>query len=240
MKRSVIQILLLLYPAKWRNEYGAELEGLLFAERLRFTVVLNVVASALRQQARISNHPAGLIRSLAFMTGGIGGVFVLSMILSRSLFTLMILPMRNVLTQSGGPHLLVQSRPWEGFAIVWLGLPLLITAFVAYPVVLGFVRLKVAYSWPPRRKRWATAFAICSGGMCFLGGVSGFVAWQHGLALTIAGVEPLMLHPSTTSISACFVKFTRSMLEFGILLQAPVFVFFMSRINKCFAETDPK
>lgn len=240
MKRSVIQRLLLLYPAKWRNEYGAELEDLLVAERLRFTVVLNVVASALRQQVRISNHPAGLIRSLALMTGGVGAVFVLSIILSPPLWTLIVLPMRDALTQSGRPPMLIQDKPWESFAIIWLGLPLLVTAFVAYPVMLWFVRLKLACTWAPRRKQWATAFVICSGGLFFLSGASGFVAWQHGVALTVTGFEPLMLHTSITSVSACFVRFARSTLEFGILLQIPVLAFFMSQINKCLSDTDLK
>jgi hypothetical protein len=82
MKGSVIQKLLRLYPAKWRNEYGAELQDLLEREPLRFTVVLNVVSSALRQQLRFSNHPAGPAGLLVLMTRGVGAVFVFSMMFS--------------------------------------------------------------------------------------------------------------------------------------------------------------
>lgn len=240
MKRSVIQRLLLLYPAKWRNEYGAELEDLLLAERLRFTVVLNIVASALRQQVRISNHPAGLIRSLALMTGGVGGVFVLSIILSPPLWTLIVLSMRDALTQSGRPPMLIQDKPWEGFAIMWLGLPLLVTAFVAYPLILCLVRVKLASTWTPQGKRWATTFVIWSGSLFFLSGVSGLVAWQHGVVFTLRGFEPLMRLTSITTVSACFSQFAQSILAFGILLQIPVLAFFISRIKKSFSDTDLK
>jgi hypothetical protein len=43
MKRWIIQNLLRLYHAKWRNEYGAEFEDLLFVELLQPTVILNVI-----------------------------------------------------------------------------------------------------------------------------------------------------------------------------------------------------
>ena len=66
MKRRIIQKLLRLYPPQWRDEYGTELEGLLLAEPLQPTVVLNVVASALREQGRISNHPPSAVRFLTF------------------------------------------------------------------------------------------------------------------------------------------------------------------------------
>lgn len=180
MKRSVIHRLLLLYPAKWRNEYGAELEDLLLAERLRFTVVLNIVSSALRQQVRISNHPAALIRPRALMTVGVGAVFVFSIILSAPLWTLIALPMAEALSRSGRPPRLIQDKPWESFAIIWLWLPLLVTAFVAYPFILCLVRVKLASTWTPQRRRWGTAFVISSGGLFFLSGVSGLMATRCG------------------------------------------------------------
>jgi hypothetical protein len=67
MKRRIIHKLLRLYPPKWRNEYGAELEDLLLAEPLRPAVTLNVIWNALRQQVRISNHPPSAVRFVAFV-----------------------------------------------------------------------------------------------------------------------------------------------------------------------------
>jgi hypothetical protein len=67
MKRRIIQKLLHLYPSQWRDEYGTELEHLLLAEPLEPAVVLNVIANALRQQVRISNHPPSAVRFLEFV-----------------------------------------------------------------------------------------------------------------------------------------------------------------------------
>ena len=232
MKESVIQKLLRLYPAKWRNEYGVELQDLLHREPLRLTVVLNVGSSALRQQLRLSNHPAGLAGALARMTAGVAAIFVLSMILSPPLWRLISVPMAESLSQSGLPSRLIQNKPFETFAIIWLGLPLLVTAFVAYPLILCLARVQLASTWTTQRKRWATAFVICSGGLFFLSGAGGFVAWQHGVVLTLRGVEPLVGLASTPSVSACFARFARSILEFGILLQIPVLALFIFRVRR--------
>jgi Sec-independent protein secretion pathway component TatC len=232
MKGSVIQKLLRLYPAKWRNEYGAELQELLYREPLRFSVILNIASSAVRQQLRFSNHPAGLARWLALMTAGVGAVFVFSMIVSIPLWSSITLPMAKALSQSGMPPRLIQDKPFESFAIIWLALPSLVTAFVGYPLILFLARVKLASTWTPQRKSWATAFVICSGGLFFLSGVGGFVGWQYGVTLTLRGVEPLVVLTSTTSVSACFARFARSTLEFGILLQVPVLALFISRMRR--------
>ena len=236
MKGSVIRTLLRLYPAKWRNEYGAELQDLLHREPLRLTVVLNVASSALRQQLRFSNHPAGLAGTLALMTAGVGTVFFFSMMLSAPLWTLITLPMTEALRQSGLPPRLIQNKPFESFAIIWLELPLLVTAFVAYPLILCLARVKLASTWTSQRKNWATAFVLCSGGLFFLSGVAGFLAWQNGVVLTLGGFEPLVGLTSTTSVSACFARFARSTLEFGILLQAPILALFISRMGRSAAR----
>jgi len=67
VKRRIIQRLLRLYPSLWREEYGTELEDLLLAEPLQPAVVLNVIANALRQQARFANHPPSAVRFLTFV-----------------------------------------------------------------------------------------------------------------------------------------------------------------------------
>jgi Sec-independent protein secretion pathway component TatC len=128
----------------------------------------------------------------------------------------------------------MQNKWWEGFAVLWLGLPLLITAFVAYPALLCLVRAKLAPAWTPLAKRWATAFAICSGSLFFLGGISGLMAWQHGVALTLRGFEPLIPPATLPTVSACFVRCAGSILEFGILAQIPVLAVFMARLRSSY------
>ena len=98
--------------------------------------------------------------------------------------------------------------------------------------MLCLVRLKLASTWTSQRKRLATAFVIGPGGLFLLSGVSGFVAWQHGVALTLAGFEPLMGLTSTMTVSACFGRFASSVLGFGILSQISLLAFFIPGIKK--------
>ena len=107
----------------------------------------------------------------------------------------------------GQRTMLIQNQPWESFAIIWLGLPL----FVAYPLLLGLVRAKLASTCSPQRRRWATAFSICSGSLCLLSGVVGLIAWQHGWIISVRGFEPLLEVNSISTVSDCFARFARSM-----------------------------
>jgi hypothetical protein len=52
MKRWAVWALIHLYPARWRSEYGAELEDVLLRRPLGLRELLNVAANALWQQCR--------------------------------------------------------------------------------------------------------------------------------------------------------------------------------------------
>ncbi len=52
MKRRFVSLLLCLYPARWRREYGPELEEMLLREPLGLATVLNLLWSGGRQQLR--------------------------------------------------------------------------------------------------------------------------------------------------------------------------------------------
>jgi Sec-independent protein secretion pathway component TatC len=109
---------------------------------------------------------------------------------------------------------------------------LLIAALVGYPVLLCLLRVKLAPAWTPLGKRWATAFAICSGSLFLLGGVGGMIAWQYGVALTLRGFGPLLDPSSAATVSACFTRYAGSILAFAILAQLPVLAVFMARLTK--------
>ncbi len=53
MKRALVAILLRLYPARWRREYGAEFSGVLAARPLGPAALFDVFRSAIGQQLRI-------------------------------------------------------------------------------------------------------------------------------------------------------------------------------------------
>jgi len=50
VRESAIWLLLRLYPAAWRREFGAEFEDLLYNSRLSVPVIVNVIASALGER----------------------------------------------------------------------------------------------------------------------------------------------------------------------------------------------
>jgi hypothetical protein len=52
MKRRVVAALIRLYPARWRDEYGEELAGILMDRPLGAGAAANVIANAVRQQWR--------------------------------------------------------------------------------------------------------------------------------------------------------------------------------------------
>jgi len=66
-----VKLLLRLYPAAWRREYGAELGEILLARPLTFGVVADVVWSAARQRCRSADPSTilGLASMLAVLTG---------------------------------------------------------------------------------------------------------------------------------------------------------------------------
>jgi Sec-independent protein secretion pathway component TatC len=236
MKRSIIQILLFFYPATWRNEYGAELEGLLVAEPLRISVVLNVLWNALREQSRISVHRPALNRALTLMRGAVVTVFLLGMLASLPLWRQMTEPVAEALKQSGRIPMLIQNKPWEAFAVIWLGLPALVTLFVGYPLAIGLIRAKLASVSTPGAKQRGSALLIWSGALSLLSAFGAAITWRNGVALTLHGFEPLMRIGSPTTVSGCFGTFTRSILAFGITLQVPVLALFLFRARKTIVE----
>jgi hypothetical protein len=52
MKQSIVALLIRLYPARWRSEYGAEFSDLLLSRPLTARELLNVLGNALWQQCR--------------------------------------------------------------------------------------------------------------------------------------------------------------------------------------------
>ena len=57
MKRTVLSLLMRLYPKPWRNEYGAELREMLDSSPLTAGVAFDVVRSALWQRMRATQIP---------------------------------------------------------------------------------------------------------------------------------------------------------------------------------------
>ena len=52
LRKILVRLLLTLYPAAWRKEYGEEVRSMLLAQPLTATVIVDVHLNAMRQNFR--------------------------------------------------------------------------------------------------------------------------------------------------------------------------------------------
>ncbi len=74
IKALVVRGTLRLYPARWRAEYGQELEGLLLLGRLTPRAIADVILSAIRERLRI--EPAWKVCGSSVFALTVVGIFV--------------------------------------------------------------------------------------------------------------------------------------------------------------------
>lgn len=69
-RRAIAAVLLRLYPAAWRREYGGELADILTSRPLTATIAIDVLGSALRQRVRTATPSAilGVISMLVVLS----------------------------------------------------------------------------------------------------------------------------------------------------------------------------
>jgi Sec-independent protein secretion pathway component TatC len=126
---------------------------------------------------------------------------------------------------------LIQETPFEAFAIIWVKIPLLITAFLAYPWILFWGWRSLAPRWEEGKRRWLTTFFGSSGCLFLLTGAVGFLAWEHGAAATLLGIGPDIQKTYTVTLSRCFNLFAGVTMGIAVLLQIPVVAFFWQRFG---------
>ncbi len=149
------RVLVNCYPSKWRAEYGSELADLIGQNPLNLAVVRDVLCSALKERAR---------QPVARALLGSGFVFLLALLFSDPLWRLVSSPVIVVPRYEGiQPPSLVALTPWEQLEVIYLGMPFLVAASIAWPCWL-------ALAWRGFT-RTARAFAACSAALyilCFL------------------------------------------------------------------------
>lgn len=66
-KANVVRLLLSLYPAAWRHEYGSELADILMARPLNARIIADVMWNALRQRVRLNDASTVVGATLALL-----------------------------------------------------------------------------------------------------------------------------------------------------------------------------
>src|SRR5215472_2896220 len=162
---------------------------------------------------------------------GFGAIFLLCVVFSNYLFTIVKRPGLIALKNTGNPlaHL-VAIDPMEQFSIIWVWTPVVAALFLGSPWILYQVWAFISPGLYSREKKWAVPFVLCTAGLFILGGVFGyFVAFPYGMSFLFslggADVTPLI------SIDSYFDKFVDVMLGIGLVFELPVLIFFLALLR---------
>ena len=169
-----------------------------------------------------------ILRALA----GMVIAFLVSMIFAKNLWLVVQSPATAALTHLGiNPPRLVYITPMEGFNIIWLKMPLLISIFLASPWVLYQVWAFVSPGLYKREKRWAAPFILCTAGLFIAGGCFAyFVVFGFGLEFLLGIGRDVNVTPMVT-ISEYFDLFVNVTLGVGLVFEMPVIIFFLTLLR---------
>ena len=163
---------------------------------------------------------------------GFGVAFLVCMIFCYQLWDFVRAPAVDALTKIGvKPPTLVINEPMEGFAIIWVQVPLVFALFLASPWVLYQVWAFISPGLYKKEKRLAFPFVMSTAGLFILGGCFAyFVAFRFGLAFLLSiglsnGVTPLV------TITHYFDLFVNVMLGVALVFELPVAIFFLTLLH---------
>jgi sec-independent protein translocase protein TatC len=129
------------------------------------------------------------------------------------------------------PPRLVMIEPMEGFSIIWVKMPLLISVFLASPWILYQVWAFIAPGLYKRERRLATPFILTTAGLFIAGGLFAyFVAFRFGLEFLLGlglvnNVQPMV------TITEYFDLFVNVTLGVALVFELPVLIFFLTLIR---------
>ena len=163
---------------------------------------------------------------------GFGIAFLLCIIFANQLWDIVRAPAVDALKKIGvNPPVLVINEPMEGFSIIWVKVPLVMSLFVASPWVLYQVWAFISPGLYKRERKWAIPFVLSTAGLFIAGGCFAyFVAFRFGLAFLLGlgmggGVIPLV------TITNYFDLFVNVMLGVALVFELPVAIFFLTLLH---------
>jgi sec-independent protein translocase protein TatC len=169
-----------------------------------------------------------IIRAL----GGLVLAFFLSMFFSKNLWMVVQAPAVDALKNLGvHPPSLVYITPMEGFNIIWIKMPLLVSLFLASPWVLYQVWAFISPGLYKKEKRWAVPFILCTAGLFITGGVFAYeVAFRFGLQFLLGIGRDVGVQPMVT-INEYFDLFVNVTLGVALVFEMPIIIFFLTLLR---------
>ena len=169
-----------------------------------------------------------LLRSII----GVVVAFIAALAFADPLWRIVSAPAVGALKHLGvKPPNLAQLTPMEGFNVIYIKLPLLVSIFIGSPWILYQVWAFISPGLYRREKRWATPFILSTAGLFISGGLFAyFVAFRYGLEFLLGlglnvNVTPLV------SINEYFDLFVNVTLGVGLVFEMPVIIFFLTLLR---------
>jgi sec-independent protein translocase protein TatC len=163
---------------------------------------------------------------------GFGVAFILCIGFAYPIWDVVSAPARAALQQLGikDGHLVI-TEPMEGFSVIWVKVPFVVSLFVASPWVLYQIWAFIAPGLYKRERRWAVPFVLTTAGLFILGGsFAYFVAFRYGLAFLLGLGLPGGVVPFVT-ITSYFDLFTNVTLGVALVFELPLVIFFLTLLR---------
>jgi sec-independent protein translocase protein TatC len=162
---------------------------------------------------------------------GFVGAFVFTLIFAPEIWRIIAAPAVEALTNLKFTPQLVAIEPLEQFSIIWVKAPMIVSIFLASPVLVWQVWGFIAPGLYKRERRWAAPFILCTSGLFILGGLFAyFVVFRFGLEFLLGIGRDAAVAPMVT-ISAYFDLFVNVTLGVAIIFELPIVIFFLTLIR---------
>ncbi len=163
---------------------------------------------------------------------GVAVAFLVSMFFSKELWRAVQEPAVAALKHLHvNPPELAYLSPMEGFNIIWIKLPLLVSVFLGSPWVLYQVWAFISPGLYKKEKRWAVPFILSTAGLFIFGGLFAyFVAFRFGLEFLLGIGLDVNVHP-VVSISEYFDLFVNVTLGIALVFEMPIIIFFLTLLR---------
>lgn len=162
---------------------------------------------------------------------GFAGAFAFALIFANEIWRVISEPAIVALTNLGFSPKLIAIAPMEQFQTIWVKAPMVVSIFLASPIVLWQVWGFISPGLYKRERRWAIPFILCTSGLFITGGLFAyFVVFRFGLEFLLGLGRDANVAPFVT-ISEYFDLFVNVTLGVALVFELPVLIFFLTLIR---------
>ena len=129
------------------------------------------------------------------------------------------------------PPRLAITAPMEGFSIIWVKLPILVSIFLSSPWIVFQVWSFISPGLYKKERRMAIPFIFSTAGLFIAGGLFAyFLAFRYGLTFLLGIATMNDVQPIVT-ITEYFDLFVNVTLGVGLVFEMPVLIFMLTLLR---------